>query len=286
MTLWRAFDSASIYRAVLGGAALLVPRPEREEWLTEWRSELWYLLDTCRCDPGSSTHVNWVVARFCLGSFKDAIWLRRNRPSSTRGGLLWLRSPIRCLVFLVILAVITSLCALWEGILQPPYTTRQFMLAQLGVTGIALLILPTVTTLALGEYPATLDSHTRTARLRRWIFLAIKLALILPIVFCGTLDLGPIIASAGIRPHATLIGYVLAFRWALNDQRRRCPVCLQLLINPVRIGQPSHIMLDWYGTELMCSKGHGLLHVPQTPTSSYSTQRWLRLDSSWRSLFS
>ena len=74
------------------------------------------------------------------------------------------------------------------------------------------------------------------------------------------------------RPQATLIGYVLAFRWVLIDQRRRCPVCLQLLINPIRIGQPSHIMLDWYGTELMCSKGHGLMHVPETPTSSYSTQ--------------
>jgi hypothetical protein len=28
-----------------------------------------------------------------------------------------------------------------------------------------------------------------------------------------------------------------------------------------------------------------LLHVPEIPTSSYSAPRWLRLDSSWTSLF-
>ena len=45
------------------------------------------------------------------------------------------------------------------------------------------------------------------------------------------------------------------------------------------------MLLAWYGTELICVKGHGLLHVPEIPTSSYSRQRWLRLDPSWRELF-
>jgi hypothetical protein len=285
MRIRRSFDSALFYRAILIGAALLVPRSEREEWLAEWTSELWYLLHASGPVTDSCAQFSRSISRFCMGSFRDAVWLRRNNPDSRRNEVPWLRSPIQCVGFLAFLAGLTSAIALLESVLQPPYTGRQFMLGQLFVLATALLILPATTTFALGEYPAVLYSPTRTARLHRWIFLGTKVALILPIVFCGTLDLGPIIASAGIRPQATLIGYVLAFRWVLIDQRRRCPVCLQLLTNPIRIGQPSHIMLDWYGTELMCSRGHGLLHVPETPTSSYSTQRWLHLDSSWRSLF-
>jgi len=41
----------------------------------------------------------------------------------------------------------------------------------------------------------------------------------------------------------------------------------------------------WYGTEFLCLKGHGLLHVPEIPTT-YNTQRWMDLDASWGSLFS
>jgi hypothetical protein len=150
-------------------------------------------------------------------------------------------------------------------------------LAILMMVPLAILILPTVTSLTLGEYPANRQA-------RRWVFLAVKIALLLPIVFYGTLDLTPLVAQE-FRPQAWLIGYVVAFRWALIDQRRRCPVCLRLLGHPTRIGQLSHVFLEWYGTELICTRGHGLLHVPEIPTSSYSTQRWLQLDQSWSTLF-
>jgi len=183
-------------------------------------------------------------------------------------------------------ASITSLVALREAMLQPPYTGRAFLLGQLVLIAVALLILPSTTTFGLGEYPPTPHSPSWAARPRRWIFLLVKFALLVPIVFCGTLDFGLIIASTGVEPHAMLVGYILAFRWMLIDQRRRCPVCLEVLTGPVHIGQSSHTVLDWYGTELMCRKGHGLMHVPDTPTCSFSTQRWIYLDSSWRSLFS
>ena len=162
----------------------------------------------------------------------------------------------------------------------------QPIFAYLLIIVLAVSILPATTSLPLGEYPADGHRPPRATRARRWIFLGIKLALILPIVFCGTLDLAPIISSSGIQPHAMLAGYVLAFRWALIDQRRRCPVCLRLLTNPTRIGQRSQTFLEWYGTELICDKGHGLLHVTEIPTSCYSAQRWLYLDSSWSGLFS
>jgi hypothetical protein len=67
----------------------------------------------------------------------------------------------------------------------------------------------------------------------------------------------------------------LAIRWALADQRRRCPVCLRRLANPVRMGDRSRILLEWSGTELICRCGHGLLHVPEEPAIWFSRQRWL-----------
>ena len=103
------------------------------------------------------------------------------------------------------------------------------------------------------------------------------------IVFCGTLDVASVTAMQ-IQPHGLLVGYVLAFRWALSDQRSRCPVCLRSLTNPARIGSASNTFLELYGEELMCLNGHGLLHVPEIATS-YSTERWLHLDGSWATLF-
>ena len=258
----------SICRIILALAARLVPRSQRNEWRREWTSELWYFED--------STDGPLAITRFCLGSFKDAAWLRRN----TCLEMVWLRSATHCTALLMFLATATFFIALAERVLDQPYTTRQFMLAQVFILCAALLILPAVTTFDLGEYPRA--PHWS----RRWIFLWIKFSLVPPIVFFGTLDLARILTLTHLQPHAMFIGYVLAFRWVLIDQRRRCPACLQLLTNPVRIGEPSHTLLDWYGTELICSKGHGLLHVSAVTTSCSSAQRWLHLDPSWRNLFS
>ena len=136
------------------------------------------------------------------------------------------------------------------------------------------------TPLTLGEYPAD-----RRMSLRRWTFLGVKLALVLPIVSCGSLDLASLI-SMGFQPHGMLVGMVAGLHWVLADQRRRCPVCLRLLANPTRIGRPSEIYLAWYGTEFICTHGHGLLYVPEIATSCYSAPRWQHLDPSWSSLFS
>ncbi|MCU1258720.1 MAG: hypothetical protein JWO80_1605, partial [Bryobacterales bacterium] len=227
----------------------------------------------------------------------------------------------------------------------------------------AFLVLPATTSMSLGEYPASRNSPPWATRLRRWIFLSAKIALILPIVYCGSLDLAYISTSLGsfhirvlasvadhsfeiagrccmvimafasfilpatasatrlwrwivlstaaafilpivccvllkaaylstsisalnIQIIASSVGCILAFRWVVIDQRRRCPVCLNLLSHPAQVGQPSRNFLGWSGTELMCVRGHGLLHVPEVPTSWFSTQRWHYLDPSWSGLFS
>ncbi|HEY3456373.1 MAG TPA: hypothetical protein VGK64_17475 [Bryobacteraceae bacterium] len=273
--------TAALCRAILVTAASLVPGGERAEWLAEWRSELWYLhcreagRSARRRDGGSST------VKFCFGSFRDAWWLRRNQADAVRKVRPWLQSPGRCIAVLIALALVACSVAGFVSAFQRPAMERPFLWPQLFVLGTALLLLRIGTPLAWTECPLV-----RGVRLRWWIFLGLKTVLVLVIVFFGTLDLGSIIALAPLHPHATLIGYVVGLRWVLRDQRRRCPVCLRLLTNPVRMGEASHMLLGWYGTELICLKGHGLLHVPEIPTSSYSGQRWLRLDPSWRELFS
>jgi len=155
--------------------------------------------------------------------------------------------------------------------LAAPKLLVAFLVMMMAVT----LVLPAVTTMSLGEYPGR---HAR-----RWIFLAAKSALVLVIVLFGSLDLFSLIALH-LEAHAMIVGSVIGLRWVLIDQRRRCPVCLRVLTNPTTIGEPSRTLLEWYGTELICTKGHGLLHVPEM-RNSYSEQRWLRLDSSWSGLF-
>jgi hypothetical protein len=256
-----------IHLAILRSAACLVPGEQRAEWLAEWSAELWYVRQSGQRQ----------TTGFCLGSFRDAFWLRRNGAPTVQP---WLRleTPARCLGFLGLVAAVLLLVALRHPApgcpllpIGPP------LLFMLGMAAMALPALLATTSLRLGEYAAHRYGW-------RWVFLAGKIALVHSIVFFGVLDVlsvvGPVIAVCWIP------GCVLAFRWALIDQRRRCPECLRLLAYPAPIGRRSRTFLEWYGTEFACPKGHGLLHVPETPAISFRTQRWLHLDRSWSGLFS
>ena len=66
-------DRISLNLIILKSAALLVPCGFREEWSTEWTSELWYVLQGC--------HGRQSALAFCLGAFQDALWLRHNQAS-------------------------------------------------------------------------------------------------------------------------------------------------------------------------------------------------------------
>jgi hypothetical protein len=277
--------SVAIHSFILRSASLVVPRESRAEWLAEWNSELWYVLQKSDRAPNRLWSDREALS-FCLGAFKDAMWLRRHACSSCPRKRRWLQSSSHCLVFLAAVAA-SAISGFFRS--SGPYDTimrtaqdRAGVLAQVWLIAIALLVLPVTTTLALGEYPANQRSPVRAKRFRRWLFLGIKFALALSIVFCGSLDLASI---TGLQPHATLVAYLLAFRWVLVDQRNRCPVCLRLLTNPATIGQPSQTLTGWYGTEYFCARGHGLMYVPEI-TTSYSTQRWQDLDPSWGNLFS
>jgi len=262
----------ALHVAILRNAALLVPPPERAEWLAEWSAELCY--------------VDRHATSFCLGSFRDALWLRRNSPHPPS---FRLESPVRCVLFLVGLATLILAVALpyWKVWLparsspRAPLELDQFAFSLLGMYLLSLLVLATLNPLELGECRAGPSAPALRIRMRRWIFLAVKVALLVPIVFFA---MGVV---ASIFPPAPLLFFfvwILGLRWVLADQRRRCPVCLRLLSNPVAIGSAAQTVLGCYGTELICTRGHGFLYVPGAPTSWCSKQRWQYLDPGWGSL--
>jgi hypothetical protein len=255
--------------AILHAASWLVPRHERPEWFAEWSSELWYVEEAASCQ----------ATAFCLGAFRDALWLRRNalpNPAQTRD----LGSPYHSIVLLALVAAAAVFCALrWPPPPLPPGVSPGDILGlHLMLAMMAFVVLCGVNSVGLGEYPANPYAPGGLARLGRWAFFAVKSALLVLIVIVGSVHLGAL--GSG-----TVFTYFVAFRWAISDQRKRCPVCLHRLVRPIRIGEASHTFLSWYGTEFICAKGHGLLHVPEIPTSCYSTQEWLYLPS-WSGLFS
>ena len=164
--------------------------------------------------------------------------------------------------------------------------TSNFLFALL----LACMALPATTALPLGDYPRRRDRLALGFHTRRWVFLALKFVLVLAVVYPASIALawGPSLTGSTavfLQVATAFLALLFAFRWILQDQRRRCPECLRLLSNPARVGQASCNFLSWNGTELFCDRGHGLLHIPELATSWFSTQRWLCLDSSWLCLF-
>ena len=73
--------------------------------------------------------------------------------------------------------------------------------------------------------------------------------------------------------------------WSIRDQQKRCRTCLRRLGSPIRIGAPGHVLLNWSGTEMVCSEGHGILYLPDSHADWLERDRWNTLDDSWADLF-
>ena len=169
--------------------------------------------------------------------------------------------------------------------LRGPWDTFQFALI------LALLALPAVTSVTLGESNYSSHRPSRKRTVIRWAFLLTKFLLVAAISYFASLDFAWW-NSSNYSPLAEFAQMVwsfsiclFGFRWALADQRQRCPVCLRRVTHPAQVGLASRTFLGWNGTEMMCLGGHTLLHVPSLPTSWFSGQRWLYLDTSWEFLF-
>lgn len=261
-----------VHIALLNNAARLVPGPQRAEWLAEWSAEL------CYVDRGATA--------FCLGSFRDALWLRQAKLASA-SWTLSVDSPIKCIVLLAIMASASLVAAFGLpsrdsiAALAAPNGWESFATGCFWMYLEALLTLAALGPLRLSEHAASRDADTIGMWVRRWIFLAMKFALVPPIAFFTATALVSIFPPAAC---VGLFGLILGLRWMTDDQRRRCPVCLHLLSHPTRIGSPAQLMLGWYGTELICTRGHGALYLPEIPTSWCGAPCWRSFDSNWSGL--
>ena len=156
---------------------------------------------------------------------------------------------------------------------------------------LAFLVLPAVVSVSMEEYVFSSHKPSWTSRLRRLVFLWTKFLLLLPLAYFLSIDLAYwhstsySSASEYVQFGSSFLICLFGMRWILLDQRRRCPVCLKRVTHPAQVGMASRTFLAWNGTELICTGGHTLLHVPGLPTSWFSTQRWLYLDASWESIF-
>ncbi len=163
----------------------------------------------------------------------------------------------------------------------------------LSVGGIllGLLVLPFVSRPSIGEYGSGSQKPSLARRGRFWAFLFAKVTISSAIVFYASVDLGCLLvppfspSSPYVQVTSSVALCLIGLTWACRDQKRRCPICLGRMAHPVQVGQPSRTFLEWNGTELVCERGHILLHIPEIPTSWFGAQRWVCLDGSWQFLF-
>jgi hypothetical protein len=81
-----------------------------------------------------------------------------------------------------------------------------------------------------------------------------------------------------------LFGAHITLTWAIRDQLGRCRVCLRGLGVRVNLGSAGRILIDVTGVELVCSEGHGSLHIPVMESGSVDSERWTYLDESYQVL--
>ena len=89
------------HEGMLRGASLFVPTSRRSDWLGEWRGELWYVLR--ECSPKTTVHPRSMkeATAFCLGAYRDAIWLRRRSWQKQQLISRICGSPAFCLLLLI-----------------------------------------------------------------------------------------------------------------------------------------------------------------------------------------
>jgi len=146
-----------------------------------------------------------------------------------------------------------------------------------------------------GTRPLAREDGLRMPMRLRWrpaMFIGAQIILLLGAAYLGSLAIAMSLAFqrpedvSGVQAFAAFLLLLPTIRLTLRSNRHRCPCCLRKLGHPARVGQPSAAFLNWYGTELLCAQGHGMVHIPDMPTTWFSEPRWMPLDSSWAVLFS
>src|SRR5260370_15636097 len=102
---------------ILRVASWIVPRRQREEWIREWRGEVWHWSHFL----GESERLNERSERellgHCWGAFRDALWCRSNRVAVLNFVHQYPLTPTFCI--LTILLTLSLLIAV-----TPPSSSR------------------------------------------------------------------------------------------------------------------------------------------------------------------
>ncbi len=235
-------------------------------------------------------------ARYCRHAFGDALRMRFHR----RPWRLFVRGPafvmIAWAVLMLLLAMLSrgfamtrTLAGMANGtvLTDPRWKAQETVLTHVVPIVIAAVIATIVVFLR--------RPLLRAVAWRYWLFLAVKtvavmVGVVLVWIECAELFRNTVPPSwlrllvTGVVFRAIFIAaFACGVLWSFLDQRQRCPVCLQLLAMPVRIGS-SGSMFEPVRTELLCAQGHGLLCI--TEVDDGEDTRWTTLDESWKELFS
>jgi len=128
---------------------------------------------------------------------------------------------------------------------------------------------------------------------RYWVFFLIKSALLMLLIAAVAAAMAATNAM-GLHRFKFLVGMLIdwvvllavlmALRWAVLDQARRCPVCLRRLAMPYSSGSWSSPLLEPAHTELLCDQGHGALQFSEGHSSFGEIRRWIALEDSWKEM--
>lgn len=249
--------------------ARIVPAADRAEWSRFWHAELW-----CH------RHANHVRTTPDLhaGLVWDALWIRMERARCVLRG-----TAVLCLFTLALactLALLLTTCSIgsWHGVLAHlALDYARFLIATPLVLLVTFLTAPRR---AVHATPTAKHLVPRHAGFVRASFFTVKATLLFVIAYLLSATLCAPLAVSFPNPAAFLqiplyvVLSVLALRWSFEDQERRCKHCLRLLQAPARVGRPSHNLLEWSGTALVCVRGHGVLSIPELETSWHQTSEW------------
>lgn len=265
-------------RTLLDIVERIVPAVEREEWLRAWQAELWYVHHRRR-HRGRQRFA--IMTDFAVGLTRDALWLRTEEWRISFSGTAALCLGSLAAASLACLLIALAFTESWQalgGYLRDPMVRC--------VLAAPLILFVSLSTASRRPVEQTTRSQG-VFRLKRLLFFLAKIGL----VFCLTFLLSMVVCFPlyPLLPHtadlfqlfANLLFSVIGMRWAMLDQEQRCKQCLQSLAAPSRVGNPSHNLLEWNGTEMSCKHGHGSLSVPEIETSWCQSSHWVEPGHRW-----
>jgi hypothetical protein len=279
---WVAVRSAAFCtaRATIHVISIFVPRHVRVEWRSEWLGELGALSKATEVRPSQ-------VILFAFGCVPDTFTIRKLGSETTPAGRSEiLDSPLACLAILS--SVFMLACgALWSVRGYPGFEVKT-LAGHLGLVALAIVCSAATSRRAWAEglryrNPGS-PRFGGPPDCKRMAFLILKTFFVLGAAGMGATLLLAWISQAGCQMHGYLIPYLLAGRWCVLDESRRCPVCGWLTAHPVTIGTGTSVFLDWSGSERICRHGHGLLYE-SGPHCIAAPLWWIPLGPSWGALF-